>query len=454
MTFITGEQLGLLTTPKEPRRQLNDLMNYLDSQNNGCLRVCTLYGMQGTGTTTLLLQAIKKLLMQGVSANEIGYFTGMKGDNFDDLYLELEAHQELSYIFIDEIGFFANFLKSGSYLYDTQVRLYGHKVVIAGTNLLALYVAGKRTLYDRCDVIRVPYLSFYEHCRFVLQTDSPSFDHFKEYMKSGGLFQAPADIPDYVQTSITDSIVELFHEQPENEVFVWLKPESETVDWKGYVNTALFLSSNYVSNKSFQMPVSLIQDFEVLDARISKQVARDFKEYFSLNRTDRGYRMKRTETVALLDFLVDCGVITVLPNLYKDTEPYKCYVQAPFLRFHFTEKLRKMTDAKIMDEHKPLFGDLLEAAVVSEYQQSHKDANIRFARTHCPPGGELVAEIDLVDLDEKQAFEVKLTDGAGYKGFSLLSERQELKGFTFTLLEGESCMRHIYQWGKSLYQNG
>jgi hypothetical protein len=57
MTFITGEQLGLLTTPKEPRRQLNDLMNYLDSQNNGCLRVCTLYGMQGTGTTTLLLQA-------------------------------------------------------------------------------------------------------------------------------------------------------------------------------------------------------------------------------------------------------------------------------------------------------------------------------------------------------------------------------------------------------------
>ena len=113
-----------------------------------------------------------------------------------------------------------------------------------------------------------------------------------------------------------------------------------------------------------------------------------------------------------------------------------------------------MTDAQIMDEHKPLFGDLLEAAVVSEYQQSHRDANIRFARTHCPPGGELVAEIDLVDLDEKQAFEVKLTDGAGYKGFSLLSERQELKGFTFTLLEGEACMRHIYQWGKSLYQNG
>lgn len=452
MTFITGEQLNLLATPKEPRRQLNDLMNYLDSQNNGCLRVCALYGLRRTGKTTLLLQAIKKLLEQGVSADKIGYFTGMKGDNFDDLYMELETHRELSYIFIDEIGFFSNFLNSGNYLYDTQVRLYGHKVVIAGTNLLALYVAGKRTLYDRCDVIRVPYLSFYEHCRFVLQTECPSFNQFMEYMRSGGLFQTPADIPDYVQTSITDSIVELFRDQPENEVFVWLKPESETVDWKGYVNTALFLSSNYVSNKSFQLPVSLIRDFEVMDTQISKQVARDFKEYFSLNWADRGYRMKRTETVALLDFLVDCGVITVLPNLYEDTEPYKCYVQAPFLRFHFTEKLRRMADAEIADERKPLFGDLLEAAVISEYQQSHPGTDIRFARTHCPPGGELVAEIDLVDWEKKQAFEVKLTDGTGYKGFSLLSDRQELKDFSFTLLEGEACMRHIYRWGESSYQ--
>lgn len=453
MTFITGEQLHLLVTPKEPRRQLKDLMDYLGSQNNGCLRVCALYGLRRTGKTTLLLQAIKQLLAQGISADDIGYFTGMKGDSFDDLYLELEAHRELTYIFIDEIGFFSNFLKSGSYLYDTQVRLYGHKVVIAGTNLLALYVAGKRTLYDRCDVIRVPYLSFYEHCRFVLQTESPNFSQFMEYMKTGGLFQTPADIPDYVQTSVTDSIVELFDEQPENEVFVWLKPESESVDWRGYVNTVLFLSSNYISNKSFQTPVSLLQDFEVLDAQASKQVAREFKEYFSLNRTDRGYRMKRTETVALLDFLVDCGVITVLPNLYEDTEPYKCYVQAPFLRFHFTEKLRRIADANIADEHKPLFGDLLEATVVSEYLRSHEGADIHFARTHCPPGGEVVGEIDLVDQREKQAFEVKLTDGAGYKGFSLLSSRPELQGFSFTLMEGKACMRHIYQWGKTSYQS-
>ncbi len=453
MTFITGEQLHLLAVPTEPRRQLNDLIDYLNSHNDGCLRVCALYGLRRTGKTTLLLQAMRRLLEQGVSADEIGYFTGMKGDTFDDLYLELEAHRNLTYIFIDEVGFFANFLKSGNYLYDTQVRLYGHKVVIAGTNLLALYVAGKRTLYDRCDVIRVPYLSFYEHCHFVLKTEDPSFSQFMEYMKFGGLFQTPNDIPDYVQTSVTDSIVELFEDQPENEVFVWLKPESETVDWKGYVNTVLFLSSNYVSNKSFQTPVSLLQDFEVLDAQTSRQVAREFKEYFSLNRTDRSYRMKRTETVALLDFLVDCGVITVLPNLYDDTEPYKCYVQAPFLRFHFTEKLRRLADTEISDEHKPLFGDLLEAAVVSEYQQSHKDADVRFARTHCPPGGEAVGEIDLVDSKSKQAYEVKLTDGAGYKGFSLLSDRPELRDFSFTLLEGEKCMRYIYQWGSAAYQN-
>ena len=453
MTFITGEQLLLLAVPEQPRRQLADLMDYLNRPNNGCMRVCALYGLRRTGKTTLLLQAIRQLLAQGVPADQIGYFTGMKSDTFDDLYLELEAQKGLRYIFIDEIGFFANFLQNGNYLYDTLVRLYGKKVVIAGTNLLALYVASKNTLYDRCEVIRVPYLSFYEHCKFVLQTTAPSYGQFVEYMKSGGLFQPPEDIVDYVQTSIVNSIVELFETQPEKEVFVWLKPESDKVDWKGYVNTALFLSTNYVSSKSFQAPVSLIHDAEVLDAQVTRRMAQEFKDYFSLSRKEREEQMKKSETVALLDFLVHCGVITVLPNLYGDTEPYKCYVQAPFLRFHFTEKLRRMADAQIADEHKPLFGDLVEAAVVSEYQLSHPTSDVCFARTHCPPGGDLVAEIDLIDRSEKQAFEVKLTDGHGYKGFSLLSDRKELQGCTFTLLEGEECMRQIYRWGEASYED-
>lgn len=451
MVYITGEQLALLQTPAQPRRQLSELMAYLDGHDTWS--VCTLYGLRRTGKTTLLLQAIQKLLTQGVPTGRIGYFSGLKGDDFDDLYLELESLKDtLDYFFIDEIGYFANFLQGGSYLYDTLVRLYNKKVVIAGTNLLALYVSGKRTLYDRCRIIHVPYLSFYEHCRFVLRTEQPTFEQFMQYMKVGGLFKEPEDIPDYVQTSITDSIVELFETQPDSEVFVWLKPKGEQVDWKAYVNTVLFLSSNYVSNKSFQTPVSLIQDFEVLDRQVSRQVAKDFKEYFSLNRNDRAYRMKRTETVALLDFLVHCGVIVVLPNLFDDTEPYKCYVQAPFLRFHFTERLRQMVDGTVVDHHKPLFGDLLEAAVVSEYQQSHPTADIRFARTHCPPGSDFVGEIDLLDLDAEDGFEVKLTDGRGYRGFQLLGERPELKGFRFELLEEQHCMEQIYRWGKLSYE--
>lgn len=451
MTFITGEQLTLLAVPEQPRSQLGELMQYLTATDVACPKVCALYGLRRTGKTTLILQAIKILLTQGVSADKIGYFTGMKGDNFDDLYLALQEEKRLEYVFVDEIGYFANFLQSGSYLYDTLVRLYNRKVVIAGTNLLALHVAAKRTLYDRCRLIRVPYLSFYEHCRFVLHTEAPTHPQLMEYMKAGGLFQQPEDVAEYVQTSITDSIVELFDTQPESEVFVWLKPEAESVDWKGYVNTVLFLSSNYISNKSFQRPLSLIQDYEVLDTEVSRQVARDFREYFSLSRQDRSFRMKRTETVALLDFLVHCGVITVLPNLYGDTEPYKCYVQTPFLRFHFTERLRKMAGVVELDEHKPLFGDLLEATVVSEYHRGHPDAKIFFARAHCPPSTGEISEIDLVDQNSRRAYEVKLTDGSGYKGFAQLSDRPELQGFDFTLLQAENYVRLIYEWGMAAY---
>ena len=452
MTYITGEQLLLLQAPAEPRRQLQELNSYLAGQ--GAQSVCTLYGLRRTGKTTLLVQAIQALLFGGVSPDRIGYFIGLKGDDFDDLHLELEARKELlDYIFIDEIGFFSNFLRAGSYLYDTLVRLYNKKVVVTGTNLLALYVAGKSTLYDRCKIIHVPYLSFYEHCRFVLRTEQPTFEQFLAYMKSGGLFKEPEDIPDYIQTSITDIIVELFETQPDSEVFIWLKSENEAkIDWKAYVNTILFLSCNYASNTSLQTQISMVQDFEVLDERISRQVTREFKEYFSLSRNDRVYRMKRTETVALLDFLVHCGLIVVLQNLFDDTEPYKCYLQASFLRFHFTEKPRRMVTGKISSHHKPLFGNLMEATVVSEYLQAHLAASVRFARTHCPSGGDLVAEIDLVDLDAKTGYEVKLIDEPGYRGFQLFSELQELQDFYFELLEEYRCMEKVYQWGEMPYR--
>lgn len=448
MTFITGDVLRLPEVPKGPRHQLYALMEYLHTKGAANHHVCVMYGLRRTGKTTLILQAVRRLLDEGVPQEKIGYFTGMKGDTFDDLYLELEAHKELKYIFIDEIGFFEGFLQSGNYLYDTLVRLSGCKVVIAGTNLPALYVAGKRTLYDRCRMIRVPYLSFYEHCKFVLRTDNPDKAAFMRYMQYGGLFAEPEDIAEYVQTSITDSIVELFDTQPENEVFVWLRPGSEDVNWKGYVNTVMLLSSNYVSSRSLQRHPPLLQDYEALDTKVTKQIVREFKQYFSLSVQDRAYQMKRTETVALLDFLVHCGVIAVLPNLYGDTEPYKCYVQAPFLRFHFTEKLREMTNVRILDEQKPLFGGLLEAAVVSEYQQSHPGARTCFARTHCPQGSSHVDEIDLIDMDAKAGYEVKLTDGGGYKGFVQLGAQPELDGFTFVLLDQTNYTQTIYEWGR------
>ncbi|MDR1135969.1 MAG: AAA family ATPase [Clostridiales Family XIII bacterium] len=451
MNIITGEELGYLKVPPRPRRQFDDLMEYLREQAPARQSVCALYGLRRTGKTTLILQAIRELVNRGVAADTIGYFTGQKGDTFDDLIIELEARKKLKYIFVDEVCFYANFLKSGSYLYDTLVRLYDKKVVIAGTNLLALYLAGKETLYDRCTTLRVPYLSFYEHCYFVLGAESPEREDFMGYLQSGGLFQPPEDIPDYVQTSIVSSVTELFETQPESEIFPWLKPESEDVDWKRYVNTILLLSSNYVGNKSFQVPPSLREDMEAVDAGITRRVLRDFRQYFSLTPRDREFRMKRTETVALLDFLTHCGVITVLPNLFDDTEPYRCYVQTPFLRFHFTNKLQSMAGGAAINENTPLFGNLLEAAVVSEYMAAHPEARSCFARTHYPPGAGQVAEIDLLDMDAKRGYEVKLTRSRGYKGFEMVGSLPELAGFQFELLKDSACIEHIYRWGGEAY---
>lgn len=453
MTFITGEQLNLLVPPEIPRYQIDKLMDYLCRPVTWDTKVCTLYGFRRAGKTTLIVQAIRRLIRQGISTSKIGYFTGMRGDDIDDVVFELEAHKEIEYVFVDEVSFFSNFLSSGSYFYDTQIRLYGHRVVISGTNLLALYVAQQQTLFDRCEIIRVPYLSFFEHCKFVLNTDKPNYEQFIEYLKYGGLFDLMSEgaIDSYVQSSITDPIIELFDSQSESKLFSWLKPESDSVNWHGIVNTILFLSSNYVSNKHFQEPVSLVEDARVLEHNVTRQIAREFKQYFSLSAMSRVYRMKRTETVALLDFLTHCGAIIVLNNMFDDAEPYKCYVQAPFIRYSFTDKLNVMSGGGAVDTHTPLFGNLVEATVISEYQQSH-DSCIRFARTHAPIGSTNLAEIDLVDLDSREAYEVKLTSGQGYRGFSLLSEQVDFEGFNFTILEGDKCMNYVYEWGSMMYR--
>lgn len=452
MNIITGEELGYLKIPERPRRQFRSLMEYLREQDPARQTVCALYGLRRTGKTTLILQAVRQLTGQGADPETIGYFTGQKGDTFNDLIIELEARKKLKYVFIDEVSFYSGFLKSGNYLYDTLVRLYDKKVIIAGTNLLKLYLAGKDTLYDRCSTLRVPYLSFYEHCSFVLDTGQPTKEDFTRYLQSGGLFQPPEDIADYVQTSITSSITELFETEPESEIFAWLKPESDDVDWKGYLGTILLLSSNYVSNKSFQTPPGVREDMEAVDAEITHKVLRDFRQYFSLSPRDRGFRMKRTETVALLDFLTHCGVITVLPNLFDDAEPYRCYVRTPFLRFHFTDKPLSMAGGEAKGENTPLFGNLLEAAVVSEYQDSHPGAETRFARTHYPPGSDEVEEIDLLDMESKTGYEVKLTRSRGYKGFETIGSLPELEGFQFEMLKDAACVERIYQWGSESYQ--
>jgi hypothetical protein len=162
--------------------------------------------------------------------------------------------------------------------------------------------------------------------------------------------------------------------------------------------------------------------------------------------------MKRTETVALLDFLTHCGVITVLPNLFDDTEPYRCYVQTPFLRFHFTDKLQNLAGGAPIHESTSLFGNLLEAAAVSEYRTAHPDAKTCFARTHHPRGSDEVAEIDLLDMDAKRGYEIKLTESHGYKGFDKIGARPELKGFQFEILSGAACVDQIYHWGEEAYQ--
>lgn len=333
MTFITGAQLQLLEAPKKMRQQLCGLIEYLCTDGIANQYVFTLYGLHGTGKTTLMIQAIKQLLEDGINPESIGLFTGINGDSFDALYRQMEKHRNLRYILIDEINFFEGFLQKGSYLYDTLIRLYRCKVVISGS-MPMLYTASKRTLYDRCRFIRIPHLSFHEYCKFILHTDTPYQSDSMRYMKYGGLFIEPDNVSDYVRAYITNPIIEMLYTQPKSEISAWQTADSEVMDWDECIHAVLKLACNYISEYS----LSTEQNQEALAAQIPNRVIMDFNKYFSLSAHEREYKMKHTKTVALLDFLIHCGVIDMPHGSCNDVESHQCHVPVPLLRFYFTEE--------------------------------------------------------------------------------------------------------------------
>ena len=310
MTILTGEQLNHIPVTRQERYPLRQLREYLRTGQG----VCVLQGPGLTGKTELLWQAARHVPDDpGAAPGEVACFIGDRGDSFDDLCIELEERPELRYVFLHRVEYFAHILRCGDYLRD-YAGGGKRKIVLTGNSPLALRLLTVYTLENRCEVIHVPYLTDYEHCRFVRRQLQPDAASLSEYLSHGGLSRVVPNPEDYLRDCWAEPIAELYETQMESDVFVWLRPvEYEDTDWMSYLTAILRMASGNTPTGR-------------------ETVAREFQDYFAC--PERRMERRRTETTALLELLLRFGVLLE----WREGSRMRCAPGAPFLYHYYAVK--------------------------------------------------------------------------------------------------------------------
>lgn len=471
MIVVTADQLANLKPLMTERYQLGLVMDYLHDNRNK--NVCALYGLRRAGKTTIMEQAINKLLSEGVKAENILYITGTKNQIEDImcLYSEIDkkksevGDREQLYVFVDEIGYFMSFLSYSDRLYNYYTRICNMKIVIAGTNVLSLYIASMDTLYDRMFAVSVHHLTFYEHCRFVLETTFPSWEDFKNYLRIGGLFEQE-DIAEYMQTSIIEHIQDTISCGEPREIMRWFDRyrEDTDVNWSAVLNNICLYAAANIDERSATRFRGFADDIDYLEscmpkAEVDRGVIEECYKYYKLGDLSK-IALRRNEVVGLLTFLEKCGFTVKLKNCIGDIfgNAYKMYLTFPFFRFSFTKKLADFAHYPgFLDATRGsrLLGDLLEGCVVSEYSLAYPKHEISFWRERIVEDGkDRYAECDLLDFTDGTAFEIKLKGQQQYDGFHYLNQMHKDWGFgdRQRKLFGEDAMQFVYDIGYRAYR--
>ena len=134
------------------------LMRYLTSPVNS--RICALYGLQRSGKTTLMKQAMIELNRRSVKN---AYILADHTNKFSDISSDLKKLSEMGVntVFIDEITACADFINMSDVLPNWYAG--SMKIVIAGTDSLAISFASHRGLFDKVQLLNTTYVSYAEY---------------------------------------------------------------------------------------------------------------------------------------------------------------------------------------------------------------------------------------------------------------------------------------------------
>ena len=260
MIIYSGEPLKAyalqaLSGINTERDVAEELHKYITSPNDR--KVCCLYGLLFTGKTTMMLQQIRKI-------DDFDKCLFIKC-GYDSTIMQLreaiEAHPEAQYIFVDEITKVKDFISASSVLAN-KYAAEGRKVVLAGDDSLAIFLAKGGELYDRTRLIHTTYMPFKEYNRL-------TGNGLTEYIKYGGvlpsdnIFRSADTTNEYLNSAVVLNIVRSL-EKWSNRKYTALRKIADS-DLPSFISKVIEnIGSDVTDNECAMAVVEYLNDIDFL----------------------------------------------------------------------------------------------------------------------------------------------------------------------------------------------
>lgn len=311
-----------LTDISESRDFVKAIEEYISSNET---RVLMISGLRGTGKTVGVLQGIRN-----INDYENTVFINIDAtaemDCFDLRNLIESEFVEKKYIFIDEITRVNDLVSNSGFLADKLCKS-GKKVILSGTDSLALTKSEGSGLYHRAINKNVTHINFMEAKRTAGQS-------FKDYMEMGGLYQADTlkdidGLRQYIDTAVVDNILNTLNKNKKISSLLNLSNLASEISKLRTIVFRIIYAIIYASAKGMkEVNVSFIINlFHYADSKLY-----DIRSLNSLVCSQMGVderiEASEKEVLTVLEAMLELGLLVKVGNICKEGS-FQYYITNP-----------------------------------------------------------------------------------------------------------------------------